>query len=55
MEDPCSEVFKAPVDWEALGLPTYPRLIKKPMDLGSVHSNIKKGRFKTYQEVLSDI
>jgi hypothetical protein len=25
-----------PVDWEALGIPDYPEIVKQPMDLGTV-------------------
>jgi len=28
--------FNQPVDWESLGLPDYPSVIKYPMDLGTV-------------------
>ena len=28
--------FNEPVDWQALGLDTYPDIVKNPMDLGTV-------------------
>ena len=28
--------FNEPVDWEGLGLPDYPDIVKHPMDLGTV-------------------
>lgn len=28
--------FNEPVDWETLGLPDYPSIIKSPMDLGTI-------------------
>ena len=34
--NPAAGPFLAPVDWRALKLPTYPKMIKTPMDLGTV-------------------
>ena len=31
-----SAIFNAKVDWDAMGLPDYPWIIKRPMDLGTV-------------------
>ena len=31
-----AEPFREPVDWKGLGLPDYPKLIKNPMDLGTI-------------------
>jgi hypothetical protein len=31
-----AEAFNEPVDWKALNLPSYPQIIKNPMDLGTV-------------------
>jgi hypothetical protein len=36
-----SELFRAPVPYESLGLLDYPIIIKKPMDLGTVKSRLK--------------
>jgi bromodomain-containing factor 1 len=36
MENEQAEAFNEPVDWKALNLPSYPQLIKNPMDLGTV-------------------
>lgn len=38
--------FLEPVDWEALGLPEYPEIIKKPMDLGTIKSKLSSGKYK---------
>ena len=32
-EDPQSEAFLLPVDYEELGLEDYPKVVKNPMDL----------------------
>ena len=34
-------LFGAPVDYIALGIPSYPRVIKEPMDLGTLLSRIR--------------
>ena len=53
--DPQAYDFLAPVDYEALNLLDYPTIIKHPMDLGTVESNVKDGKYATFQEFLADI
>ena len=53
--DPQAYDFLVPVDYEALGLLDYPTIIKHPMDLGTVESNVKEGKYATFQEFLADI
>ena len=53
--DPQAYDFLAPVDYEALNLLDYPTIIKHPMDLGTVESNVKEGKYATFQEFLADI
>jgi len=36
MAQDSSEPFNQPVDWQTLGIPDYPKIIKKPMDLGTI-------------------
>ena len=50
-----AEPFKAPVDYEGLGLHDYPLIVKRMMDLGTLHENLKKGRYKTVRECLDDL
>lgn len=38
-------VFMAPVDYVALGIPTYPDVIKQPMDLGTIGLKLMKGDY----------
>lgn len=40
---PDSEPFHIPVDWEELELKDYPDVIKNPMDLGTLKSNVDAG------------
>jgi len=37
--------FNEPVDWEALGLPDYPDIVKHPMDLGTVLNKLEGGDY----------
>mmetsp|Transcript_9830 Transcript_9830/g.16376 ORF Transcript_9830/g.16376 Transcript_9830/m.16376 type:complete len:208 (+) Transcript_9830:52-675(+) len=50
-----SYAFREPVDYKGLGLPDYPKVIKKPMDLGTVKANLKKGGYNDAQECADDI
>ena len=48
--------FNKPVDHVALNLPTYPDIVKNPMDLGTVEARIKKGGvYTSCEEVHRDI
>ncbi|XP_020587261.1 transcription factor GTE4-like [Phalaenopsis equestris] len=48
-------VFNSPVDDVALGLPDYHRIIKNPMDLGTVKSRLSKNWYKTPREFAEDV
>lgn len=48
-------VFNSPVDAEALGLPDYHRIIRHPMDLGTVKSRLSKNWYKTPREFAEDV
>lgn len=50
-----SELFREPVDWEALGLVDYLVVIKTPMDLGTVRKKIDRGEYRKMEECASDI
>ena len=39
------EWFGAPVDWEALNLLDYPKIIKEPMDLGTIRTRLAEGYY----------
>jgi TolA-binding protein len=47
--------FYKPVDAELLGLHDYHDIIKKPMDLGTVKSNMDNRGYKTAQEFAADV
>jgi hypothetical protein len=45
----------APVDWEDLELKDYPDVIKKPMDLGTLRTNVANGVYDSFDAVFADI
>lgn len=55
IERPESEIFRDPVDFETLGLTDYPKIVKKPMDLGSIKTCLDNLTFKTVRQCLDDI
>jgi hypothetical protein len=50
-----SEPFRRPVDWDALGLHDYLRVISHPMDLNTVQKHLKKGTYQRKEECIRDI
>jgi bromodomain-containing factor 1 len=46
--------FLNPVDWNALNIPSYPEIIKQPMDLGTMEQKLKAGRYTNVQEFADD-
>ena len=55
MSHPGSEPFRAPVDWQGMGLFDYPMIVKKPMDLGTIKKNIEDDTYETVEAVAKDI
>ena len=49
-----STFFLKPVDPVLLGIPTYPEIIKNPMDLGTMEQKLKSNKYKTVQEFADD-
>jgi hypothetical protein len=49
------DLFAAPVDPVALGLPKYFEKVKRPMDLGTVQAKLQSGEYKTLGECYEDI
>ncbi|KAG0100029.1 hypothetical protein BGZ93_004620 [Podila epicladia] len=47
--------FAVPVDPIALSIPTYPDIIKNPMDFGTVEKKITDGAYTSGAEVLRDV
>lgn len=46
--------FLVPVDPVALNIPDYPRVIKRPMDLGTVKHKLDHGAYMTHEEFAED-
>merc|ERR1711934_271889 len=47
--------FAIPVDYVALGIPHYPDIIKKPMDLGTVQKRLTSGQYTNVDEWIKDV
>lgn len=50
-----ADAFLEPVDWKALGIPDYPNVIKRPMDLGTVASQLEGGHYTSVRQVANDV
>mmetsp|Transcript_26389 Transcript_26389/g.63656 ORF Transcript_26389/g.63656 Transcript_26389/m.63656 type:complete len:581 (-) Transcript_26389:277-2019(-) len=48
-------IFAKPVDPTAWNIPDYPRVIKNPMDLGTVKENLTNGLYDTPEAFASDV
>lgn len=48
-------VFLEPVDWKTLGILDYPKIIKRPMDLGTIHKRLESGQYNSVLDVAADI
>lgn len=55
MKHKLSWVFNKPVDAAALGLHDYHQIIKRPMDLGTVKSNLSRGLYASPLDFASDV
>jgi len=53
MKQPAAAVFLEPVDWKALKLPTYPKVVKKPMDLGTVQQKLEAGKYAKVEDLVN--
>lgn len=52
---PDAVLFLEPVDWKELGLLDYPKVVKKPMDLGTVESKLLSGQYKDISAFAKDV
>ncbi|PPQ90468.1 hypothetical protein CVT25_014986 [Psilocybe cyanescens] len=46
--------FYEPVDWQKLEIPSYPKIIKKPMDLSTIRKKLDGGEYETAQSFYDD-
>ncbi|KAI0005490.1 Bromodomain-containing protein [Russula compacta] len=47
--------FSEPVDWVKLSIPDYPKIVKKPMDLGTMRSKLDSGAYPTAEKFRDDL
>ena len=47
--------FRKPVDWKKLNLPTYPDIVKHPMDLSTIKKKLQKKEYFSAKECIADI
>jgi len=55
IDDDMSEAFREPVDWEAYELYDYPEIIKEPMDLGTIETKLKSGKYPNSDAYAHDV
>ena len=47
--------FSRPVEWKKMGLTDYPKLIKEPMDLGTVAERVTKLYYARLELFVNDV
>jgi bromodomain-containing factor 1 len=50
-----SLAFKDPVDHIALNIPTYPEIVKRPMDLSTMENKLKENKYAYVREFMADL
>lgn len=50
-----AQEFLEPVDWKGLGIPDYPTIIKRPMDMGTVSRRLEAGQYASVHALYSDV
>ena len=50
-----AELFLEPVDYVTLGLKDYPKIVKHPMDLGTIKRKLGFGSYQRGEDVLKDV
>ena len=55
MNDPLAPPFNQPVDPIALNIPSYPLIIKEPMDFGTIKRTLDLGQYTEVSEFIADI
>ncbi|KJA25957.1 hypothetical protein HYPSUDRAFT_52717 [Hypholoma sublateritium FD-334 SS-4] len=46
--------FYEPVDWQKLEIPSYPKIVKRPMDLSTIRKKLDAGDYDTAQNFYDD-
>ena len=50
-----SEPFLVPVDYVALNIPDYPKIITEPMDISTIEKNLRDHEYSAYAEFETDV
>ena len=53
--NPKAYIFSEPVNVEALKIPDYPTIVKKPMDFGTIKTKLKECQYNKMQEFMDDM
>lgn len=53
--NPKAYIFAEPVNVEALRIPDYPNIVKRPMDFGTIKTRLKEGQYSKLQEFMDDM
>ena len=53
--EPESVPFRSPVDPQALGIPDYFEIVKRPMDLGTIRNNLMSGKYSDPWQYVDDV
>ncbi|KAK9727982.1 hypothetical protein K7432_001434 [Basidiobolus ranarum] len=51
---PAFEPFRAPVDIKALGIPHYYKVVKHPMDFGTIENKLRSGKYQSIEQFVAD-
>jgi len=54
-KNPNAYAFLEPVNWKELKLVTYPKMIKNPMDLGTVEKKLGDSKYETTEDFRRDV
>lgn len=49
-----AKAFLAPVNWEFLRIPSYPTIIKNPMDLGTLEQKLRDSQYPSITALIAD-
>lgn len=52
---PKGRLFKDPVNWAAMNIPTYPNIIKQPMDLSTMEKKLKADQYPKMDDLHADM
>ena len=54
-EEPYAHAFLEPVDYIAMNIPTYPKIVENPMDLGTLQDFVESGQVSETTDFLQKL